>query len=685
MRHYFKSDSRPKSVAKSIRAELLKLGFGLSHSDSLLLSAKIYDYRNWADLAANLGKHPPSQDDRDAGDAIKAARLAHHVAVLVDYGLDRQAATAVVEKIGPTSSGVRLLLGREELWVDDEAVAAYLDRLAIHIAGLAVEVRQVRHGTWLGFAASFEPPSSPEGLSSRVVRLRSGGGMLFGVSDDGRSAILRHLEDGAFPEAVDERVHRRRSGSTDDWDFLDVLPGNTDTSQMSEEAMIVGEVFSRLHLPTLRAMRSRGYIDEVDYEKAVSSDRIRSFLHRYPALADHCFWSLSLSRESRHLGSAKWIEGSAPDIALMAMLTDGALPSGEALRKAEGVAEALVGYAITSTGNDTFSSGALAALAHIGPTAIPSSKAEMRYLIRSAEDVDGVLPYGMDMGRAYHGFSGSWKTFFHSIRRGEADGFTDNLRWWTDTFVYLICSAFGQTYGIDPDLLYDKNFSHAVEERIGPVTMARMSMADIAALYAVIKSHKAQVAYHAEERYPSVREADELATLYALPMPDAYHGKSCVEILGQAGYDLDALAGMLKLEPDLTFDSMGLPEMEERFKGVDRSTYAVEPLKTPGYEEPKSQSPRRPAPMSPAKVPEAPAGWVFEGGEFVSTSSFRPSRIRWSDGVREPVGSGPGWYADRGIGMTPEGAKHRCPVRLGRFDTPAAAAQAIVSSKGMRG
>jgi hypothetical protein len=89
--------------------------------------------------------------------------------------------------------------------------------------------------------------------------------------------------------------------------------------------------------------------------------------------------------------------------------------------------------------------------------------------------------------------------------------------------------------------------------------------------------------------------------------------------------------------------------------------------------------------MPPHAVPEAPSGWVFQEGEFKSTDMYRPSRIRWSDGANELNGSGPGWYADRGFGRTPNGAEPRCAVRLGRFETPADAANAIKNAKGYRG
>lgn len=685
MRHHFKNDSRPKSVAKSIRAELLNLGFKLSHSDSLLLVAKLYHYRNWGDLVAHLGKHPPSLDDQEAGNALTGARFTHHVGVLVDYGLDREVAMTVVQKIGPTSSGVRQLLGREELWVDDAAVTAHLDSLAFQISREAAEVQLVRHGTWLGFIARFEPRRLSKTHSRREARMRNGGTMLFGVSHDGRSAILRErreLADVSFQEAVDDRIHDRQGGTTDEWSFLDGYPSGSSVSQLPEGARVIGEVFSLLHVPSLRAMRSKGTIRELDYERAVPSDRLRSFLHRYPSLADHCFWSLELSKDNEHLGSRKWIEGSDPDTALMAMLTRGNLPSGESLVRVRRVAEALKDYAITSDGNDAFSTNALEALAHIGPSAIPTSKAEMTYLIRSADEVSNVLMYGMDLSRGFKGFNGLWKPFYQAIRGSKAGEFASGLYLWPDSFVYMISSAFGQTYGIDPDLLYGQNFTYAVIDRIGSSMMARMSMIDIATLRDTIDTHSATVAYSAEERYPTVAEADELASLFALPMPDTFHGKSCIEILKLAGYDTDALAGMLKLEPDLTFDSMGLPVLEQRFEGLDRSTYAVAPLKFPRYDPPAERPRRRPSPMPPPEVPEAPFGWVFEGGEFKSTGIVRSSRIRWSDGENELNGKGPGWYADLGHGPTQDGSEPRCPVRLGRFESPADAAEAIKSAKG---
>lgn len=685
MRHYFKNDSRPKSVARAIGTELAKYGHGISHSDSLRLSARFYHYRNWSDLLANLGKHPPSQDDREAGETVAEARFTHHVRTLVDYGIDSEIAAAVVRKIGPTSSGGLQRLGREELWITDAAVASYLDGVAVRLAAEAVEVVPERHGTWLGFRAHFEGRSLPQDPSFRDTRMRNGGTMLFGVSYDGKAAILRENDDIAFQKAVDQRMTERRSGTRDDWDFLDNHADVSVLPEMSEGARIISEVFSRLHLPSMRAMRCLGVIREGRYERAVASDRVRTFLHRYPSLADHCFWSLKLPKEKEHIGSSKWIEGSDPDIALMAMLTRGNLPSGEALAKAKRVAEGLRDYAITSDGNDVFSIEALEALAHLGPEAIPRSKTEMKYLIRSAEDVSSLASNGMDATRSFDGFPGTWNAFHQAIKIGKpGNHFSRLASWWPDTFVYLICSAFGQTYGIDPDLLYDENFSYAVLDRIGPVMMSRMSMIDIAALGNVIEANSAEIS-DPEQSYPTVAEADELAALFTLPMPDAYHGKSCVEILRQAGYEPDALAGMLKLEPDLTFDDRGLPVMEKRFEGLDPSTYAVAPLELPGHVDVNRTTARRPLPMPPPEVPTAPPGWIFKDGEFKPADDRRSARIRWSDGTNELKGSGPGWYADRGLGHTPLGAEPRCPVRLGRFDTPAHAAAAIMTAKGYNG
>ncbi|MBY3150882.1 hypothetical protein HFO56_00370 [Rhizobium laguerreae] len=683
MRHYFTSNSRAKSVAKALRAEMAKVGFALSHSDSLLLSAKLYGYRNWGDLGVHLGNNPPSLDDREAGEAATEDRFVHHVGVLVDYGLEREAAVAVIRKIGPTSSGGRRTLRREDIWIDEAAVAAYLDRLAFQIAKEAAEIVALRHGDWLGFTARFGKPELGENQSRQAVRRQADREFLFGVSFDGRSAILRTGSETPFHEAVDGRLSDRMA-SPDEWEFLDNYSSVSDLLEMSEGALIINEVFSRLHLPSLRALRSCGFIREDAYETAVSSDRMRSFLHWYPALADHCLWSLRLSKDSEHVGSRVWMDEDDPDIAMMSLLTRGNLPSGVSLARVKKVEEALRGYATTSDRNDIFSTEALEALAKVGAEALPTSKEDMRFLIRSADEVSGVLPYGMDAERAFDGFPITWKKFYQAIRRFEDEKFSSKLAWWPDSFVYLICSAFGQTYGIDPDILYDKNFGYALTERLGPSMMTRMSMIDIATLWGVIKSHAAEVAHVEENRYPTVAEADELAALYALPMPDAYHGKSCIGILVQAGYDTDALAGMLKLEPDLTFDDMGLPVKEKRFEGIDRSTYAVSPLGLPGYDEPPRNSPRRPSPMPPPHVPEAPSGWIFEGGEFKSTTKWQTSRIRWSDGLNELNGSGPGWYADRGFGVGRHGAEPRCAIRLGRFDTPAAAAEAINSSKGYR-
>ncbi|NTF17162.1 hypothetical protein G6L37_01795 [Agrobacterium rubi] len=685
MRHFFNNNSRPKSVAKALRAEMARHGFTLTHSDSLLLSAKFYHYRNWADLLANLGRQNPSHDDGLAGSAVASTRFDHHVAVLSEHGVDTKIATDIVRKIGPTSSGTRERRGREELWINDAAVTSYLEGLAFRIAAEAIDVVPQRHGTWLGFRALFENIRPGQASTSWEYHVRlHGNQMIFGVSDDGRSAILLKEEDLDFKAAVDDRIRNRDQGSSDEWGFLDGYPDVFDHSRQHGGAEIIQEVFSRLHTPSMRALRSAGLIREEDYEKAVASDRVRNFLHLYPSLSDHCFWSLGLPKEYEQRGSARWIEGTDPDTALMAMLTRGNLPSGQALSRVRSVAEALRGHAVTSDGNEFFSTEALQALTHLGPTAIPSTKSEMRHLIRCAEHVSEIIPYGMDLTRAFDGFPGTWKTFFEAIRRSDTHN-SDSLNWWPDSFVYLISSAFGQTYGIDPSLLYDSNFSNAVLDRIGPVMMSRMSMRDIASLSKVIEAHRAEVAYNKEERYPSVAEADELAVLFALPMPDAYHGKSCIEILEQAGYIPDVLAGMLKLEPDLNFDDMGLPMMEERFKGLDPSTYAIKKLEMPGFKEPEKPPRQRPVPMSPPDVPKAPDGWVFEGGEFKSAASWPPSRIRWSDGSNELIGTGPGWYADRGLGRDPIGSEPRCPVRLGRFETPADAADAIRNAKGYHG
>lgn len=687
MRHFFSNDSRPKSVAKSLRSEMARHGVKLSHSDALLLTGRLYGYRNWSDLLANLGRNQKSPDDMEAGEATALARFNHHIEVLAAHGLDINIAADIIRKIGPTSSGTGQPLGREELWVDDAAVAAHLDGLATRIAREAISVLPERHGSWLGFRAMFDTIKPNQDSSSWEYRIRMRGNqMMFGVSDDGSSAILRKREGTDFGSAIQNRMYDRDGGTPDDWGFLDFSPSSSDHPTLETEgARVIRDVFSRLHLPTMRALRSAGIIRETDYEMTVGSERVRSFLHRYPSLADHCLWSLQLRKDSRHLGSARWIEGADADSAMMAMLTGGTLPSGAALSRIEAVAKGLRNHAVTSDRSEVFSTEALEALAHLGPSAIPATKSEMRHLIRSAENASQIAAFGMDATRAFDGFKGNWKAFYEATRRRDSEFGTDSLIWWSDSFAHLICSAFAHTYGIDPELLYDNNFSNAIQARIGPVMMARMSMRDIASLEGVIRNHWAEVAHQEEQRYPSIAEADALAALYALPMPESYHGKSCLEILKQAGYDTDILAGMLKLEPDLNFDDTGLPVMEQRFQGLDPATYAAKPLIVPGYQEPPKPPPRRPTPIVPAELPAAPHGWTFDGREFISTDNFRPSRIRWSDGTNELNGSGPGWYADRGLGRRPTGEKPRCPVRLGRFETPQEAADAITNTRGYHG
>ena len=327
MRHHFSNDSRPKSVAKALRHEMKRHGFSLSHSTSLLLAAELYGYRNWSDLVANLSKHRQSPDDREAGAATAQNRFDHHVEVLSRHGIDRVTARDIVLKIGPTSAGVHQSLGREELWVDDASVIAYLDELAVGIATEASQVSLERHGTWLGFRAWFGNIEQDHGSSLWEHDLTPHSRQIvLGVSHDSRSAIFREVRrDDNFSTVVDNRILYRSRASTEPWSFLDGT--RSAATQKRDKTDMVREVLSRLHVPTLRAMRSVSFIDEEDYEMVVGSDRVRSFLQRYPSLGSHCLWSLALPSEAKHLNSSKWIEKTDTDTAIMAMLTDGVLPS----------------------------------------------------------------------------------------------------------------------------------------------------------------------------------------------------------------------------------------------------------------------------------------------------------------------------------------------------------------------
>lgn len=103
MRFDMTSSDRPKQIAKRLRAALDREGTSLPLTAALTITARLYGYRDWQDLASTVGTNGQSLDDSECTLAEIQARRRYQVAVLVSAGLAAGTAERLVTDLHPTS------------------------------------------------------------------------------------------------------------------------------------------------------------------------------------------------------------------------------------------------------------------------------------------------------------------------------------------------------------------------------------------------------------------------------------------------------------------------------------------------------------------------------------------------------------------------------------------------------
>ncbi len=104
MRFHVQSIDRPNDVSEALRGRLTDLGYRIGKRGADHLVARIYGYRDWKDMLANLGVCQPDLFDDVTDPLIVASRRAFHVAALVKWGVKPDHAAGLVDEIGPTSN-----------------------------------------------------------------------------------------------------------------------------------------------------------------------------------------------------------------------------------------------------------------------------------------------------------------------------------------------------------------------------------------------------------------------------------------------------------------------------------------------------------------------------------------------------------------------------------------------------
>lgn len=103
MRFDMTSSDRPKQIAKRLRAALDREGLPLSLAAALKITARLYGYRDWQDLASTVDTNGRSLDDSECTLAEVEARRHHQVAVLVSAGVTAGSAERLITDLHPTT------------------------------------------------------------------------------------------------------------------------------------------------------------------------------------------------------------------------------------------------------------------------------------------------------------------------------------------------------------------------------------------------------------------------------------------------------------------------------------------------------------------------------------------------------------------------------------------------------
>lgn len=105
MRYHFMKIDLPRRLAKALRAELAALGVVIRNTEAQSLFARIYGYRDWAELVRITGTVPPSPPDEACSPEVAEARRAYRLRVLSELISSDQARDVLLRLLRPRGKG----------------------------------------------------------------------------------------------------------------------------------------------------------------------------------------------------------------------------------------------------------------------------------------------------------------------------------------------------------------------------------------------------------------------------------------------------------------------------------------------------------------------------------------------------------------------------------------------------
>lgn len=115
MRFHFANISRPKSVAKNMKAALSSFVGDVTLGRCQHLTAKLYGYSSWYELQKIFGAEVPSLDDSLVSSQVVASRRMYQIDRLVSEGVEHALSVYLVETLHPTRTSFDMSLSQAGL------------------------------------------------------------------------------------------------------------------------------------------------------------------------------------------------------------------------------------------------------------------------------------------------------------------------------------------------------------------------------------------------------------------------------------------------------------------------------------------------------------------------------------------------------------------------------------------
>lgn len=115
MRIHFANISRPKSVAKNMKAALSSFIGEVSLGRCQHLTARLYGYSSWHELQKTIGAEVPSLDDSLVGREVAASRRMNQIDSLVSEGIEYALSVYLIETLHPTRTSFDMSLSQAGL------------------------------------------------------------------------------------------------------------------------------------------------------------------------------------------------------------------------------------------------------------------------------------------------------------------------------------------------------------------------------------------------------------------------------------------------------------------------------------------------------------------------------------------------------------------------------------------